>query len=353
MKVLVVGLGSIGQRHVRNLRALLGTSVDILAYRTRRLSPIVGDDLTIAANEDLEGKYGIRAFGDLDEALDQGPEVVFVCNPTSLHLPVAARAARAGCHLFLEKPISHTFEGVDELINIVNSHGLVAAVGCQLRFHPCLRRLRTLLSERAIGNIISARAECGEYLPAWHPYEDYRSSFAARADLGGGVLLTQVHEFDYLLWLFGMPQRLFAVGGHLSSLEIDVEDTATVLMDIVVENRSIPVYVHHDFLQMPFRRSCAVVGDQGQITIDLRRGVLEWTGADGAVRAREAVPEFDRNWLFLEEMEQFLRSIRGTEEPAVSLADGARALAIAVAAKESIRTGATVDPRTILPEGLR
>lgn len=332
---------------MRNLRALLGTSVDILAYRARRLSPIVRDDLTVTAGKDLEDQYGIRAFGDFDEALDEGPDVVFVCNPTSLHLPIAARAARAGCHLFLEKPISHTLEGVEELIEIVASRGLVAAVGCQFRFHPSLRRLRALLSEQAIGNVISARAECGEYLPAWHPYEDYRTSFAARADLGGGVLLTQVHEFDYLYWLFGMPQRLFAVGGHLSSLELDVEDTATVLMDMVVEKRSIPVHVHHDFLQMPFRRSCAVVGDQGQITIDLRRAVLEWTGLEGTLRQREAVPEFDRNRLFLEEMEQFLRSLRGSENPAVSLADGARALAIAIAAKESIRTGATVDPRTI------
>jgi predicted dehydrogenase len=210
-----------------------------------------------------------------------------------------------------------------------------------------------LLGERAIGNVISVRAECGEYLPAWHPYEDYRTSFAARSDLGGGVLLTQVHEFDYLLWLFGMPQRLFAVGGHLSNLEIDVEDTATVLMDMAVENRRIPVQVHHDFLQLPFRRSCTVVGDRGQITIDLRRAVLEWTGPDGTLRERDALPEFHRNRLFLEEMEQFLGALRGAEKPAVSLADGARALAIAIAAKESMRTGAAVDPRTILSERVR
>src|SRR5262249_26368551 len=247
-------------------------------------------------------KYGIRAFGDLDEALGEGPEVVFVCNPTSLHLPVAERAAKAGCHLFLEKPISHSLEGVNELIDVVTSRGLVAAVGCQLRFHPSLLRLRVLLSARAIGNIISARAECGEYLPDWHPYEDYRTSFAARADLGGGVLLTQVHEFDYLYWLFGMPRRLFAVGGHLSSLQIDVEDTATVLMNMVVENRSIPVQVHHDFLQRPFRRSFVVVGDEGQIAVDLRQAVLEWIGPDGTLREHEAVSGFDRNCLFLEEM---------------------------------------------------
>jgi predicted dehydrogenase len=123
--------------------------------------------------------------------------------------------------------VSDTLDGVDALVDTVERRGLVAAVGCQLRFHPCLLRLRALLAGGAVGRIVAVRVAVGEYLPGWHPYEDYRGGYAARRDLGGGVVLTLVHELDYVYWLFGLPRRLWAVGGHLSRLELDVEDTAS------------------------------------------------------------------------------------------------------------------------------
>ncbi len=248
MKVLVAGLGSIGQRHLRNLKAVVGDELEVLAYRVRRDTPLLTDALTVDASVDVELKYGVRPFFDLDAALAEKPDLTLVCNPTSLlHLDTAVKAAEAGCHLLIEKPLSNSLAGVDALIETVERNNLVALVAYQWRFHPLLRRVCEILKDRALGRIVSVQAEVGEFLPAWHGYEDYRRMYAARRDQGGGVVLTQSHEIDYLLWLFGRPSRVFAIGGHRSGLDIDVEDTADILMDC----GGVPTQLHQDYVRCP------------------------------------------------------------------------------------------------------
>ena len=274
MKILVVGLGSVGQRHVRNLRTLLGSEVEIIAYRVRKQSPVLTAQLGVEGGRSIEETYNLQTCEQLDRALALKPRAVFVCNPSAQHLDVALAAARARCHLFVEKPLSDSYEGVEDLIRVVEQQGLVAMVGYQMRFHPALRLARSLLAERQIGPVLAVRAEIGEYLPAAHPYEDYRGTYAACADLGGGVVLSQSHELDYAYWLFGLPRRIFALGGHLSSLDIDVEDVASILMECVVDGRPVPVHVSQDFVQRPPRQTCHIVGDEGKILIDFRAPLL-------------------------------------------------------------------------------
>jgi len=251
MKLLIVGLGAIGQRHVRNLRALLRDSVELLAARSRGLSHVLSDATTVEAREGLCEKYGIRAFATLDDALAHKPDVAFVCNPTSLHIGTALALARAGCHLFIEKPLAHEYAGVEELLGIVERQGLVATVGYQFRFHPCLTTTYALLRSGAIGRVLAVRAEVGEYLPGWHTYEDYRGTYGGSRDLGGGTLLSQIHEMDYLYWFFGLPQRVFTLGGHLSRLDIDVEDVTSTLMQFERDGIQFPVHLHQDYVQRP------------------------------------------------------------------------------------------------------
>lgn len=187
MKVLFAGLGSIGQRHVRNLRTLMGEDVEILAYRANGDSPVLNADMTVKPGAVLESTYHIRSFANLDDALEQKPDAMFVTNPNSLHLPVALAAAKVGCHLFIEKPLADSLEGVEELIDVVERNKRVAFVAYQYRFHPGLRWIKSLLEERRIGRLVAAHIVNGEYLPDWHPYEDYRQSHAARRALGGGA----------------------------------------------------------------------------------------------------------------------------------------------------------------------
>jgi len=228
---------------------------------------------------------------------------------------------------------------VEELACTVRDRGLVAVVGCQLRFHPLLRRVHALLREHAIGRVVAARIAVGEYLPAWHPYEDYRTSYAARRDLGGGVILTLIHELDYAFWLFGAPRKLFAIGGHLSDLEIDVEDTASILMDCGSDDRALPVHVQMDFLQRPPTRSCEITGSAGRLALDLVGATLRRHDANGELVEELSATDFERNRLFLDELTHFLACVRGTEQPLVPLADGVTALRVALAARHAIGSG--------------
>jgi len=336
MRILMVGLGGIGQRHLRNLRALLGPGAGLAAYRVRGRTQTLTDQLEVEPGADLAARYGLEVFHDLDEALATGPSAAFICNPTSLHIPLALRAARAGCHLFLEKPLSHDLEGLAELSALVAEKRLVTLVGYQLRHHPCLLRLRRWIEERAVGRVLAVRAEVGEYLPGWHRYEDYREMYAARADQGGGVILSQIHELDYLGWIFGWPRSVYAVGGGHSSLGIDVEDTACLLMETVVDGVAIPVQVSMDYVQRPPSRTCKVVGDEGQILVDLRACTAVRFDGRGEVAERLECPDFPRNQMFLDEARHFLACIEGAETSAVPLAVGVRSLEVALAAKASL-----------------
>jgi predicted dehydrogenase len=336
VRILIAGLGGIGQRHARNLRAILGDSLDLLAFRTRRLTHIITPSFEADSSRNVEAEYNIRFFGDLSEALAAKPDVTFICNPTSLHVSIAQSCAEHNCHLFIEKPVSHSLTGLHELLATLKARNLITLVGYQFRFHPCLKAVSELLASRAIGRVLTVRASIGEYLPGWHAYEDYRKMYAARAELGGGVILSQIHEFDYLYSLFGLPRSVYSLGGHWSSLDLDVEDTASTLMDFSVDDKPVAVHLQQDYVQRPPCRQCEIIGDQGRIFADFAAlrvtapGVsLDFSG-------------FDRNQLFLDQTKHFLACIEGRASPVVDLRTGIQSLRMALAAKESIATGQPV-----------
>ena len=255
---------------------------------------------------------------------------------------MALAAAKAGCHLFIEKPLSHKFEGIEELAELGRRNNLTVFVGYQLRFHPCFKILVETVEKERLGQIVAARIEVGEYLPAWHPYEDYRHMYASRRALGGGVILSQIHEIDYAYRLFGMPRRVFALGGHLSKLDVDVEDTASILLECLVGGKHVPVHVHQDYVQRPPSRTCQVIGDGGKIVVDFCQPVVSIYDEAGRLAYNQTFPEFQRNQLFLDEMRHFLACLEGREVPEVSLHDGAQSLRIALAAHRSLSSGQPV-----------
>jgi predicted dehydrogenase len=343
MKILMVGLGGIGQRHLRNLRALLGNDVEILAYRVRRLAQVITPTLQVDAARDVEREYGLRVFGDLDAALAEKPDVAFICNPSSLHIPVALACVRAGCDLFIEKPLSGDLAGIPELQTLVEKQGRIAMVGYQLRFHPCFVRMQEIVRSGVLGNLLAVRAAVGEYLPGWHRYEDYRQGYAARADLGGGVILSQIHEFDYLYALFGKAKRLFSIGGHWSNLEIDVEDVASTLMQCECDGRPLPVHLQQDYLQRPPQRQCEAIGDAGKAILDFPTLSVTLYDAEGAVADRFSCEQLDRNQLFVNEIQHFLGCVQTRSKPVVDLLEGTWSLQLALAAKQSIASGRVVE----------
>jgi predicted dehydrogenase len=343
MKVMFVGLGGVGQRHLRNLRSIVGDSLEVIAYRERKLTHVITDRLDVEQGVDIQERFGIRVFDSLPEALAQKPDTVFVCNPTSMHIPIAIAAAKQGCHLFIEKALSHTLEGISELIKLVEDKALTCMVGYQMRFHPCLQTLRDVLAGDAIGRVLAVNAEVGEYMPAWHKYEDYRQLYAARKDLGGGVIISQIHEFDYLYWLFGLPKRVFATGGHLSSLEVDVEDVASISLEFFQDGRTVPVHIHQDYLQRPPTRRCKVIGDKGKVQMDFFANTVTHFREDGAIAKHWDFTGFERNQMFMDEIQHFLSCIDAGTTPCVTVREGAQSLRMALAAKESLEKRCVIE----------
>jgi predicted dehydrogenase len=324
MRILICGLGSIGRRHLRNLVAL--GEDDIRLLRTGR---------STLPEADMDG-FGHE--GELGDALrDWAPDVVFVTNPTALHLDVAVPAARAGAHLFVEKPLSSSLERLPELERAVAASGVTVQVGYQFRSHPTLRRAQALLGEGVIGEPLSAAAHWGEYLPDWHPWEDYRRSYSARADLGGGVLLTLSHPLDYLRWLFGEVGSVVAEVGRPAALELDVEAQASVLLE---HQSGVHSTVELNYHQRPPRHDLEVVGTEGTLRWDGLSGRLRWWGAGNPGWHEETVAVgFERNTMFVAELEAFFESIAGRGAPICTLDDGAAAVRIALAALESAGRG--------------
>ncbi len=339
LKFLVVGLGGIGQRHVRNLRTLYGDNIELLAFRTRGLGRVLTDRLEVEQGTDVVEKYGIRAFSDLDEALDQRPDAALICNPTSLHVPTATEAAERGCHLFLEKPVAASMEGVDELLKIVREKKLTTLVGYQLRYHPAIRNVLKWVAAGRIGRILSVRAEVGEYLPGWHKYEDYRESYAALESLGGGVILTQIHEFDILYALFGkLPHKLVTFGGKLSPLEVGVEDIASTLMEFEKDGLRVPVHLHQDYIQRPASRNAQILGESGKIRLDLTQTLAELYDFEGSIVEKVHLVDFQRNVMFLDLMKDFVEAVSGKSRPMVDLEQGVQSLKMALSARESLQS---------------
>jgi len=327
MKFLIAGLGSIGRRHFRNLISL--GEKDIVLLRSHRAT-LPDDELA-----------GFPVETDLREALkNQKPDAVIVANPTSLHLDVAIPAAEAGCAIMMEKPVSHSLDNLDALQKYANK----ILVGFQFRYHPTLNKARELIKENALGQILAVHAHWGEYLPQWHPWEDYRQSYAARADMGGGVIRTLTHPLDYLRFLLGEVKSVWSFKGHVSPLEMDVEDVAEIGLKFVSGAIG---SVHVNYVQRPPKHTLEIVGTNG---------TLFWNNADGVLRFDRA-PEpfgsysdnppaivseffplpagFDRNQLFIAQTRHFIEVVKGNAEPVCTLHDGIRALQLALTARGS------------------
>jgi predicted dehydrogenase len=328
MRALVVGLGSIGRRHARNWAAL-------------GLGPVAVCRQTNAAQPEPLGS-DVREFTDLDTALADQPDVVLVTNPTSLHVKTACKALQAGAHVFVEKPLSHKLDGVADLISEAERRQETLMVGYNLRFHPGLIRIKELLEQGTVGKPVSARAEAGEYLPDWHPWEDYRTSYSGRADLGGGALLTFSHELDSLCWVLGAPSRVVAMAAHASALEIDTEDSAEIILQFPTGSLA---SVHVDYLRRPPHRSLEIVGEEGVLRweYDTNR-VLSYAPGPRQWRVDEGDPRFQRNDMYLAELKHFAACVRGEiDRPLIDGEQGAAVLAITLAALSSSRTGRAID----------
>jgi predicted dehydrogenase len=316
--ILIAGFGSAGRRHFRNLRRL---GCEEFVFLRSGLGVL--DDQEIR---------GFPSAASMDEALGYRPRAAVVATPSSSHVEIALSAAAAGCDLYIEKPLGHDLKGVAQLLEHVRARQLIAMVGCQFRFHPLFTELGATMEGR-LGRIVGAEAVYGDYLPAWHPWEDYRRSYSARHDLGGGAILTLAHPLDCLHALFGAWRRIQAMAARVPSLDTPAgEDWG----DINIEFASgVLGHVHVDYLQRPAVHRLTVVGETGRAVCDFGAGELHWWCADGDTAVRRVDGEFERNTMFLDAMRHFIDCVRERRAPRVPLSDGVAVLRMALEARSA------------------
>ena len=325
MKLLIVGCGSIGRRHAANAAGL--AEVGLLDAEPGRAAGLAEE---IAA----------QAFPDLDAALAWGPQAAVVAAPNDQHLPLARRLVEAGLHLLIEKPISHSLEGVAPLLEQAELRGCRLYVGCNMRYHPGPATLRAALPE--IGRPLFARAHFGHYLPNMRPDRDYRELYCAQRARGGGTILDSIHELDYLAWLLGPVEQVSCAAGRLSDLEIDVEDYAGITLR---HESAACSEVHLDYLQRFKRRGCEIVGSAGTLIWQSEGKSPERCSvrlhAEGAWRELQTSDAVDGNAPYAEMLRAFLEAVGGggESERLLTARQARNDLAIALAALAAAESG--------------
>ncbi|MDX9861963.1 MAG: Gfo/Idh/MocA family oxidoreductase [Rhodospirillales bacterium] len=326
--ILIVGFGSIGRRHLQTVRAVLpDCRIVVLRRPGQPLPPDVGPKT--------------KLVHDIEAAIAAGIDAAIIANPAPLHVATALPLARAGVPLLIEKPLAGAPEGVAPLLEACAAKGVPLQVGYCLRFDPSLRAVKDALVTETIGRVLSLHAEVGQHLADWRPGADYRQGVSARAALGGGALLELSHEIDYVRWLAGEVTAVAAAVGRLGDLEIDVEDSADLLLTFGSGARGT---IHLDMLQRPATRICRIVGSAGTLTWDGIRHQARLHRPDTDGWETLPAPASSRDDIFRNQFRHFLETIRTGRPPLVDGADAARTLAVIAAARRSAAEQRTIRP---------
>lgn len=315
-----MGYGSIGKRHVRNL--LRYSDIEVLVCTK------------ISSN--LKKNKRCRFFNTIHESIKEKPDAAIVCSVTNRHIEDSIPLAKAGIHLMIEKPLSNTLSNTEKLLKISEDKKLITLIGCHLRFHPCILKIRELLKKKSIGKILSVKAEHGSYLPDWHPGEKYQNGYAANTALGGGVLLTSIHEIDYLYWFFGDVKEVFSFTEKISTLKINADDFSSILLRF---KNNIIAEIHLDYFQGTTSRGCKIIGS---------KGIIIWNHDDESVKLFDNnnnkwktimhLKKFDLNDTYVDELMYFIKCVKNKKKTLNSVFNGIETLRIALSAKRASKT---------------
>ena len=331
--VLIVGLGSIGKRHLRLIKKQI-PHTKVIALRH---------------DEDSmhEPKLGIDAtFSNYEDAIKEKPDLAIISNPAPFHISIGTKLANLGIHLLIEKPISHNLEGVDNLIRICGDKKIKLMTGFNLRFLPCLRFFKSSLESNIVGKVLSVRSEIGQNLKKWRPGLDYSSSVSARKELGGGALLELSHEIDYLLWIFGDIKWVMSVLSKQSDLEIDVEDSAYILMGINSSNQESDITtasLNIDFIRHDNTRNCFAIGESGTLKCNLLSGSVSLMKKGEDEWKKIFFEPVEQDYTYSSQLKNLISSIETQNELQVTGEDGLNALKVINAVRLSNKSKGMIE----------
>ena len=324
MKALVVGGGSIGSRHLRNLGKLGTKHLGLVEPHSARRA-------TVAA------ELPVAEFSELEHGLEWSPDFAVVATPTHLHAEQTLAILRRGFPVFVEKPLTHTPDCISEIVNLVEKKKLSSMVGCNMRFHPGPAKVKQLLEEGRLGKILFARIHVGSYLPEWRASTDYRRNYAARVETGGGCLIDCIHELDLARWYLGDMESVFCCAGHLSSLEIETEDVAALVCRHVSGAIS---EVHLDYVQRTYERGCQIVGEGGAIFWDFNAKQVRRYDTASREWSNYPQPEtWEINQMYVDEMKHFIECVKQRCPTTLPIPEAAGLMRVVFAAKASCEQG--------------
>lgn len=282
--ILFIGLGGAGQRHLRLFRKNL-KKVKLIAYRSTNKTPLLNPDFSVNDRSSIEDIYQVKIYHNINDALDLEPDLVVISTPSSLHIKYVQLCVSRGINVFVEKPVSNSLKGLHELKSLAEEKNVSIQVGFQRRFHPHLIKINNIIKSGELGKVLNVNFTVASYIPRWHPYENFLDLYACRKDLGGGVLLTEIHEIDLAVWYFGTPKYVACIGGTYSNVGMDVEDTVHLTLDYV----QFSVQINLTFWQKHHERFLSISGEDGY---------LSWN-QDGDVLSAEYYNNPDLNGKYL------------------------------------------------------
>jgi predicted dehydrogenase len=324
MRFLIVGLGSMGKRRIRNLQEL-------------QAGEIFGFDIRADRRAEATELYGIETFSDFDEAMDKNPDALIISTPPDKHMQYARVAAERGKHFFTEASVVD--DGMEEVMALCEGKALVAAPSCTMRFHPSVRLIKELIEQGEIGDILGLTYHCGQYLPDWHPWEDYRSFYVAQRATGGCREIVPF-ELVWLIWVLGEVETISCFKDKLSSLDVDIDDLYQMLLRF---KRGTIGHLLVDVISRSPYRSCRFISE---------RGVIEWVWSEKQVRVFKADTGEWQNYpepeggktegsfvapvgMYVEELNAFVRAAQGEGEYPYTFAEDKRVLNLLYAAEKS------------------
>lgn len=294
MKFLIVGCGSAGKRHLRNLIQIGIDKKNIGAVDPRE------DRLTEVK------ELGVNlVFTDLDKALNHEFDSGIICSPTSMHINQSIKLMNKNINILMEKPLCSDLNGIEELIKLKEKNNISFMMAYVFRFSPLTKKVRELLDNKEIGKILYVRGEFSEYLPDWHPWEDYRTFYMSKKELGGGSILDQSHIIDLFLFLFGNFTSVYAFNSKISNLETQVDDIAELIIEF---DNNVIGSIHTDIFGRKHKKRFEIKGTDGNIIWDFYKKTI--TLYKSSTREDIIFDEFneDFNQSYIDELNMFIRS---------------------------------------------
>ncbi len=301
-KILFIGLGSIGQRHLRNAQKIF-KNYEFYALRKTNHNLII-KDAKLIKKKSIEKEFNLKKiFNKTADAIKLKPNIVFVCNPTSKHLDESIKFSKIGCHLFIEKPLGTSKVKLNKLVSFLKNKKLVSIVGYQNRFNPAIQYIKKSIKNRKYGRVISSKFNFLTYLPNHHKYENYKTSYVSQKKLGGGTALNLSHEIDLIYYFFGMPKKI--INHNLNPKIIKTQTECDIYSTLIFKNNSIAQlnlsyssFLDEHFIQIKFSKCILIFNfSSGKITIFGKNGV------------KEKNYKISRNKIFLEELKFFKKAI--------------------------------------------